>query len=620
MWMIRDVQAFADRPFALPFWGVAILYAVAETTVIHLHSRRGAHALSLGEIGLVFGIATASPLGFIIGRALGVGLAHGVLRRVAPVKVAFNVGTNLVGSSLAVIVAHSLASQVGTAAWPALLLAAAADGVIASTTVAFIITVTNPHRTLQVTANETLVSMVEGMTVAVLAVVSYLLVGGSLGTIPLAALMVFTLYRALKLYESLHRRNEELEALYAFTQQIEETESVHGLIGTLTQEISRQLRSERVTFISHDQPGVWTIRSIDSGKLSTRTVDPSEAMEVVGWTSLDGRLVAESRYSISIGAMQVGAPLVAAPVMAGDEVLGVIIASDRPGPDRMYEKEDRLFLKALGRHAGALLGRLQAQRQLMDEVAEKQQIIQSKDQLIAAVSHELRTPLTGILGFAEMLRDDDAGFDEDATRDMVKAIASESLDLSNIVEDLLTAARFDLGALATHCEFTKVDSLVERVVSTMSDRSVRDIELQSTLTTAMADGPRLRQVVRNLVTNALRYGGEQILVRVWSDSSGAHIEVKDNGTGIGNADPESIFQPYGSAHEPGTQPGSVGLGLTISRQLVRMMDGDLTFRRLNAWSVFRIDLPPALAVAPDASTAPPGMDVSSALQGYAPSA
>ncbi len=217
------------------------------------------------------------------------------------------------------------------------------------------------------------------------------------------------------------------------------------------------------------------------------------------------------------------------------------------------------------------------------------------------MSHELRTPLTGILGFAEMLRDESTGFDAEATRDMVSAIAAESLDLSNIVEDLLTAARFDLGALATHSEFTKLDPLVERVVSTMSDRMVRNIELSTTLTTAMADGPRLRQVVRNLVTNAIRYGGDRIVVRVGTDEAGPHIEVRDNGAGIGSIDPEEIFQPYGSAHEPGTQPGSVGLGLTISRHLVRMMDGDLTYRRRDGWSVFRIDLPSALAIVPSSS-------------------
>ncbi len=66
------------------------------------------------------------------------------------------------------------------------------------------------------------------------------------------------------------------------------------------------------------------------------------------------------------------------------------------------------------------------------------------------------------------------------------------------------------------------------------------------------------------------------------------IEVRDNGTGIGDVDPETIFAPYGSAHDPGTQPGSVGLGLTVSRHLARLMGGDLTFRRDEPWSVFTL--------------------------------
>jgi signal transduction histidine kinase len=592
---IAEIQPFAHRPFALPFWGVAVLYALAETTVIHLHSRRGAHALSLGEIGLVFGIATASPVGFVVGRILGVLAAHTVIRRVAPVKVAFNVGTNLVGSSLAVLIVHAVTSDLN-ATWPLLLVAAAVDGIIAAGTVAFIITVMNPHRTVTAMLREAAVSWIEGMTVAVLATVSFLLVGGSLTTAPLAGLMVFTLFRALKLYESLHRRNEELEALYAFTQEIEGAESIEGLVQTLMEEISRQLRSDQVTFVSHDIPGSWSVRTIDDDRFAERSIDASEALELVEWVTLDGRLIARHDDSLAIGAKRVEAPLVAAPVVAGDEVIGLIVASHRPGPDRAYDREDRMFLRALGRHGGALLGRLHAQRQLIGEINEKQQIIQSKDQLIAAVSHELRTPLTGILGFAEMLRDDGAQFDERAQRDMIKAIAAESLDLSNIVEDLLTAARFDRGGLATRSEFTRIDPLVERVVSTISDRRGRSIELQTSAATAMADAPRLRQVVRNLITNAIRYGGDRIVVRVASSDDHALIEVRDNGSQLKPTDAERIFEPYTSAHLPGSQPGSVGLGLTISLHLVRLMGGDLTFRREHGWTTFRIELPQAVAV------------------------
>jgi two-component system OmpR family sensor kinase len=202
-----------------------------------------------------------------------------------------------------------------------------------------------------------------------------------------------------------------------------------------------------------------------------------------------------------------------------------------------------------------------------------------------------------------MLRDAPEQFDGESRQEMLRAIAAESLDLSNIVEDLLTAARFDRGGLSIHAEFTRIDSLVDRVVSTISDRQGRIIELATSVAAALADGPRLRQVVRNLITNAIRYGGDRILVRVGTDGDHATIEVMDNGSELTAADAVRIFEPYASAHAPGSQPGSVGLGLTISRHLVQLMGGDLIFYREADWTTFRVELPRALGMAPHVAAA-----------------
>jgi nitrogen-specific signal transduction histidine kinase len=92
-------------------------------------------------------------------------------------------------------------------------------------------------------------------------------------------------------------------------------------------------------------------------------------------------------------------------------------------------------------------------------------------------------------------------------------------------------------------------------------------------------------VLRNLITNAQRYGGHQI------HGDSAHIRVSDNGDGIPESDQERIFAPYESAHDPGTQPGSLGLGLTISRSLARLMGGDPSYHRVDGWTTFDFRLP-----------------------------
>jgi signal transduction histidine kinase len=112
----------------------------------------------------------------------------------------------------------------------------------------------------------------------------------------------------------------------------------------------------------------------------------------------------------------------------------------------------------------------------------------------------------------------------------------------------------------------------------------------------MADPTRVRQIVRNLITNALRYGGSTITVTTGSRGETAYVQVRDDGPGIPEEKRDRIFEPYESAHEAVGMPGSVGLGLTISRKLARLLGGDLSYRS-DGGSLFELTLPAADHVA-----------------------
>jgi signal transduction histidine kinase len=111
--------------------------------------------------------------------------------------------------------------------------------------------------------------------------------------------------------------------------------------------------------------------------------------------------------------------------------------------------------------------------------------------------------------------------------------------------------------------------------------------------TAIADPLRLRQIVRNLASNANRYGGGSIKVRLSRPGRWARLEFHDNGTGIDPEDRQRIFLPYQRAHQRYGQPASVGLGLTVSRQLAELMGGSLDYERIDGWSCFVLVLPAA---------------------------
>ncbi len=108
---------------------------------------------------------------------------------------------------------------------------------------------------------------------------------------------------------------------------------------------------------------------------------------------------------------------------------------------------------------------------------------------------------------------------------------------------------------------------------------------------ATADPLRFRQILRNLITNAIRYGGETIRIESKTNLEGAFLYVWDSGSEIPQASREAIFEPYQRAHDRAGLPSSVGLGLTISRQLARLMGGDLTYDYQSDWSVFTLRLP-----------------------------
>lgn len=216
-----------------------------------------------------------------------------------------------------------------------------------------------------------------------------------------------------------------------------------------------------------------------------------------------------------------------------------------------------------------------------------ERVARDKDRFLAAVSHELRTPLTAVAGIATELHDQGAILSA-ADRDSLTRILSEQTDeLTDIVEDLLVAARNDIGQVALHIREM-------RIVRSMQ-RSIDSIGLAVTHSgepgIAVADPQRVRQIFRNLLTNAQRYGGPLIQIQYSSEPGWVDTVVADNGNGIPPGQEDLIFQAYESVHTPTSRIQSIGLGLYVSRALARAMGGDLTYVHEDGWSRFCLRLP-----------------------------
>ena len=270
-----------------------------------------------------------------------------------------------------------------------------------------------------------------------------------------------------------------------------------------------------------------------------------------------------------------------------------VLAGDRSTFSHEYPCGSQWFRLEVGRATQPLGGAVAMHidiTELRDAARQAEEFARSKDRLIASVSHELRTPLTAVLGFADLIESPD-GLDPSELKTFASEIHRQATDMAAIVEDLLVAARAEMGALAVHLRDVDATAEVSEVVRHLAHRPGIEITNRANPTPLVrADPLRLRQVLRNLINNAARYGGGGIAIETRVDGSQVSIRVLDDGPGISEEHRESIFQPFFSAHDRAGQPDSLGLGLSVVRTLVDAMGGTVEMVREDGWTVFSLTL------------------------------
>jgi PAS domain S-box-containing protein len=221
---------------------------------------------------------------------------------------------------------------------------------------------------------------------------------------------------------------------------------------------------------------------------------------------------------------------------------------------------------------GAVAGRIFAFRDISSEHV----VEQMKSDFVSTVSVELRTPLTSIYGFAQTLLREDVAFSDIERRTFLEFIARESERLTTIVDALLNVARLDTGDLAVSLEPTDVAALVEDVVAAAgsSENGHRFVaEVDGGDCRAQADPDKLRQVLDQLVSNAVKYSpdGGTVTVSATRRPDVVEVAVADEGVGIPPSERDRIFSKF---YKAGSGQGT-GLGLFIAQGLVREMGGHM---------------------------------------------
>jgi PAS domain S-box-containing protein len=286
----------------------------------------------------------------------------------------------------------------------------------------------------------------------------------------------------------------------------------------------------------------------------------------------DGSVVLWNRAAEEI----TGVPAAEAVGRTPEQVLQRDLESDGGGTNRLVSiprGNDEVWLslsEAVMRDpTGAVAGRIFAFR----DISAEHVVEQMKSDFVSTVSVQLRTPLTSIYGFAQTLLRDDVAFSEVERRTFLEFIARESERLTTIVDALLNAAKLDSGDLAVTLEPTDVAAVVRDVVvsagSANGHRIVADVD--GDRCRAQADPEKLRQVLDQLVSNAVKYSpaGGTVTVSAMRRADAVEVAVADEGEGIPPSERDRIFSRF---YTGGTGQGT-GLGLFIARGLVREMGG-----------------------------------------------
>jgi signal transduction histidine kinase/ActR/RegA family two-component response regulator len=294
--------------------------------------------------------------------------------------------------------------------------------------------------------------------------------------------------------------------------------------------------------------------------------------------------------------------LVAIPLVRQDRVVGALVV--RRKTTGAFSDETCEMLSAFASQSAVALTNARLYQQLERQSVELAEVSAHKSEFLASMSHELRTPLNAVIGFSEVLLERMFGELNERQEDYLKDILGSGRHLLALLNDILDLSKVEAGQMQLDVTTFPAQDALQYAMSLVRERAVHHsitthVDIAPALGSITADELRFKQVLLNLLTNAVKFtpDGGQVNVAAWREATDLIVTVSDTGVGILPEDQERIFDSFQQGGRSASKVEGTGLGLTLTKRIVELHGGRLwLISHPGAGSTFGFSLPqdPAL--------------------------
>jgi signal transduction histidine kinase len=408
---------------------------------------------------------------------------------------------------------------------------------------------------------------------------------------------------AERLRDQLGRRADVLEAANRCARALSSSLALDEAFDAFIREVRGLLPFDRIAIVLSEN-GVAQVMAV-AGKGAENVLPPGSGRPIRGTLLEDLLRTNQTIYRRDMAAVDYPEEdefmaldlrcRLATPLLQGTRAIGMLSLVRRE-PDS-FSAEDIELAGLLGRLVASAVQNIRAYEAERKTVEELRRLSALRADFVSLVSHELRTPMAAVIGASRTLQQRWRELSPDQRESFLDLIAGETGRLAELISDVLDTSRIEAGTFSFRFRDVDLAELVRDTVATAQhgQDEVRLLaDVQGPLPEIRGDGERLRQVLTNLIDNAIKYSpaGSEVEVRAYPENGRVRIDVRDRGPGIAKEDQKLIFEKFGRVTGAGaTRPGT-GLGLFIARSIAEAHGGELEVQSApDQGATFTLELP-----------------------------